>query len=346
MNMHAKLHSRKPRQPHRRSPLRRMCIVWLATLLSACSALPGADLPTAIPSEMLPTVIAMTMEASRPTLQALISAQPVQEIVPSDTPTALPPTPAPPSPTSAPSATATQASELSPNPPSSPPDSPVAPDADIILRNIGQLSRLASPITINAYLEPGADGRVQIDLLGEDRRVLARQIKVLNWVDRDGKATLYMKLEFEIPGTAEVGRLAISTTDQFGRLTALNSIPVILISIGESDILPVSDRQAAIAVLVPQPRTLVQGKTLLVYGLARPAADDYLVVQLIAEDGSVVGKRVTRVEPAGEESHGSFTVEVPYHVEQPTSALLTVWQGEDSLSDIIYLTTVEVMLSP
>ena len=332
----------------RRNPSlsKKVLFVLIAWLFTGCqwSSAPGQVTP--LPTELLPTVIAKTMEAGR---TVIAQAKPTSTLV---TTTSLPPT----SPTETPKmllasptftaeSIATQTS-LPLEPGDQPPPSPEIPLADIQVRGIGQLSRIASPITINAYLKPGADGRIQVDLLGEDWRVIARVIKVVSYLDQFGKATIYFQLPFEIPGTAEDGRLRISTTDVAGRTTALTTIPLILISIGETDIFPAADSLASITVLVPAPKTLIQGKTMVVYGWARTSSDRYLMVQLVSDDGRVVGKRVTKVDKATLDGYGNFTVEVPFVVNGPTPALLMVWEGEENFSNIINLTSVEVMLSP
>jgi hypothetical protein len=309
-------------------------VLGFAFLLMACNSLPAAVLPTPFPTEYMPTVVAMTLEAFRPVLTRVPIFTPTPEVIPTET---LTPTFTP-----IPSSTNT----LIPPSPTNPPLQPQIPAAEIQIRTLGQLSKVASPITINAYLKPGAENRVQIELLGEGNSVLARQIKVLPWVDRYGKATLYMKLDFEIPATAEAARLRISVMDEFGRTTAVNSVPLILISIGESDILPPPDALASIYIELPTSKSLIQGKSLLAHGWARPNSDDYLMLQLIGEDGKVLGKRVTNVETPGQSGYGSFTAEVPFFVTEPTPALLVVWEGEGSLSNIIHLTGVEVLLSP
>ena len=85
---------------------------------------------------------------------------------------------------------------------------------------------------------------------------------------------------------------------------------------------------------------------MVVYGWARTGSDHYLMVQLVAEDGRVVGKRVTKVDKTSLDGYGNFTVEVPFVVSGPTPALLLVWEGDDNFANIINLTSVEVMLSP
>jgi hypothetical protein len=320
--------------------------VLLAWAFTGCqwSSVPGQVTP--LPTEILPTVIAKTMEAER---TVIAQAKPTSTLV---TATSLPltsPTETPKTLQESPTLTAELIASQTPlplEPGDQPPPSPEIPLADIQVRGIGQLSRIASPITINAYLKPGADGRIQVDLLGEDWRVIARVIKVVSYLDQFGKATIYFQLPFEIPGTAEGGRLRISTTDAAGRTTALTTIPLILISIGETDIFPAADSLASITVLVPASKTLIQGKTMVVYGWARTSSDHYLMVQLVTDDGHVVGKRVTKVDKATLDGYGNFTVEVPFIVNGPTPALLVVWEGEENFSNIINLTSVEVMLSP
>jgi hypothetical protein len=309
-----------------------------AFLLTACNNLSIPGLPTPYPTEYLPTVIALTLEAGRKVLASPATptyppTQPEETVLATPPEASITPNPTP---------------SKTPNPPT--PTQPAQefeiPKADIQIRGLGQLSKVASPITVYAYLKPGAENRVQIELLGEGNRVLARQIKVLPWVDRYGKATLYMKLDFEISATAEAARLKISVTDEFGRITAVNSVPLILISIGESDILPPADSLAPIAIQLPTRKSLIQGKSLLVHGWARPSSDDYLMLQLVGEDGRVLGKRVTNIETAGQNGYGIFTAEVPFFVTGPTPAVLVVWEGEGSLSNIIHLSSVEVLLSP
>jgi len=303
--------------------------------LSACQSLLPTSMPTLIPVEYLPTAIALTLVAANP---SLASPAGVTE-TPAPTPTLEPSY----TPTLEPISTATA---TSPPPPPAVAPLPSIPEAKIRIRSPGDLSRVASPITINAYLRPGDEGKVIIELLGEDRRVVSRQIKVLPWVDKDGFASLYIKLDFEISATAEAGRLVISSPDEFGRTKWLNSVPLILISLGEPDIIPPVDTLETIVIQQPPPRTLVQGGTLLVHGTIRPSSDQYFMAQLITTDGRVVGKRVGNAPFPAEGSFTSFTVEVPYSVTEPTEARLVVWEGEGGFSNIVHLSSVEVMLSP
>ncbi len=323
---------------------------WLliAMLLSGCSGLLGPDLPTPVPTGYLPTLIALTLEAQPETTRQSTATR-----VPA-TPALETPTPEKPSPTSTAQPTrtltpTTAGPTATPYPQSPSPEPTVIgeiPNAEIEIRNLGPLSRVTSPLHIYGYLRPGAGGKVRIELLGEDHRLLARQIKTFTTLPAGAWAVLLTDLEFEIAGVAEAGRLQISVDDEYGRTTALNSVPLILLSLGDNDITPPIDVLAPISIQQPQRKTLVQGGTLLVSGIARPGSDQPLMVKLLSTEGQELGMRLAKVNDPIQNGYGSFVVEVAYSVEKTTPALLVVTEGGRNLNDVIHLTSKEIVLSP
>lgn len=318
--------------------------------VSACNVLLGPEIPTPIPTQYLPTVIALTVQAN---LEAQSQPSPIQEIsaavldemteTPEATPSPTPqPTPAPPTPTaSGPSAT-----PYTLPPPPTPTPTPTIPNAAIEIRNLGAYSKVVSPLHIYTYLKPGAGGKVRIELIGEDDRVLVRQIKVMDFVPTGAWAVMSMDLDFEIAATAESAWLKISVDDEYGRTVALNSVPLILLSVGEADIVPPLDVLAPIVIQEPTKKTLIQGGKVFVSGMARPNGPNPLLVQLITAEGRQVGFRLAGVETPQPGAYGPFAVEVPYQISDPVKVLLTVSEGADSITDVIHLASIEVMLSP
>lgn len=207
------------------------------------------------------------------------------------------------------------------------------------------MSRVVAPLQVNASVKPGADGRVRVELLGEDGRLLVR--KILNVGNVQGWALISESLDFEITAAAETGRLVISTYDSFGRLNALRAVDMILLSLGESDLNPPGSDQEAVIVLEPLPNKLIQGGLLLVNGLTNLPAETPLLVELITAQGKVVGYRLGAipVDPQGE--YVPFIVEVPYQVDKPTWVRLTIRQDSSGrIPGITYATSLEVLLSP
>lgn len=332
---------------NRRSILRFFYWFWIFTLVThtaGCELPVSSDIPTPYPSEYIPTLIAQTIQAQR-TAQALsqpveLQKTPDQEVLPSASP------PSPPLPSSTPTETPTPSPEQLLPFAVTPPSKATIPKAIIQINRPGPYSKVVSPISLQAYLKPGKGKQVQVELFGEDRRVLVRLIQPVAWIDRSGFAKIYKDIPFEIPGVAEAAYLTLSVTDDLGRVTAVNSVPLILLSIGDSDVIPAVDLRAPILIQQPQPNALLQGKKVIASGLVRSGGDTYLMIQLLDAQGSVLGQRVTNVQPAEELGFGSFNTEVFYTVSEPTPALLVVWQGVGSLSNILYLASVEVLLSP
>lgn len=323
----------------------RLCLAgWLVLVLSGCGRLATPELPTPYPTEYLPTVIAQTAQAyPTQTAPPVPSNTPVPSATPSPVNTGATPTPAA-------SATPLLDSGITvqpetPTPTETTTDPGELPNAKIEIRNLGPLSRVVSPLPIYAYLQPGAGSKVKIELLGEDNRLLARQIKTFTSLPPGAWAVLITELDFEIAATAESARLRLSVADEQGRITELNSVPLILLSFGEADIIPPANVKAPIIIAQPTRRTLIQGGKAVVRGLARLETGQPLLVQFIDPSGAQVGMRLAAVETLEGSAYGTFAVEVPYNVSKYAEALLVVSEGSEA-EYIKHLTSVEVRLSP
>lgn len=372
--------------------------VFLAAGLTACNLPNQTDLPTPVPPEELPTVIAATMAAYQTELPNLLAngtaaiepegghSESGKTLEPTatlklelpeltDDPTPTPEageeaTPTPPA-TGFPVSSATCGSAVTSvtagtpgagttpgsegNPGSeiaasleikpTPTAFPEIPIAGIQIFKPGDLSKVASPIEVSAYLRPGAGGQVTIELFGEDGRLLARQIRVYD-VTPGARVNLHESVPFQISAAAEVGRLVLSMADEAGRTIAVNSIDLILLSMGDSDINPSDAFLDFIYIQQPKLKTLVQGGSILVSGLARPFIDQSLVVHLIAEDGRVVGQRLVAVGDRAANGYGEFAVEVSYQVSKLTPVRLTIYEVGSPISPYRYLSSLELVLGP
>jgi hypothetical protein len=319
----------------------------LFVFVCGCNAPMKSKLPTPMPTEYLPTAVALTLEAGKTIYPPLVvegstdTPQVIQES-PTLTQTSLPPS--------------LEAATMLPTliTPTSIDVSPTAisygsvsiPTAEIEIRAPGHLSKVASPISVYAIFKPGYMQRARVELIGEDFRVLSREIITLPYVNRDGVAILSTKVNFEIPGAAEAARLSISVEDEYGRMTALNSIPLILISIGDSDVIPKLDMRQPIFFQQPAPRTLIQGNKVVASGRAHPDGDEFIMIQLVAQDGKIVGKRVCSLSEPDASDYGLFVIDVPFTVTESTPVLMTAWQSDGGFSNIIHLTSQEILLSP
>jgi hypothetical protein len=225
--------------------------------------------------------------------------------------------------------------------------------SEIAILRPGQLSRHTSPIRVLASFSNEADSRTIITLYGEDSRVLAqRNFDILPYQD-PVNGNVILDLDFTIQGLAETGKLEFKVFDAYGRLRALNSVYLILLSRGITDRNYAPEDGERIDLQIPFPdQTEIEGSTLFLAGLVRltqPPEEDNpkpLTVQLVAENGDVVGDGQASVVLSPGSAVGQFVAEIPYQVTAPTRVLLTIAIEEGRLPGFAYLRTFELTLLP
>ena len=295
-------------------------VVLLLGLLTSCTTPAASPIPTAYPPEYLPTVIAWTADAAN-TLGTEVALALTPTVLPSDTPR---PTPSP-----MPRPTFTQTTIPGHDP------------AAIQIFMPGPMSKVISPITLRMNIVAGESEKVQIDLYGEDGRLLARNLKR---VPTSGKGVpQQVKIPFEIRAAAEVGRITVSTTDKVGRLQSLNSVRVLLLSSGVNEINPPGNPSEPVGVFSPLPEEPVSGGVLNVRGDVWPFNLNPVLLELVGPDGKSLGLRIINVDQLDPQL---FETTIPYKVSEPTLARLTLLQDDDRMDGLFYVYSQEVLLNP
>lgn len=328
-------------------------VLFLLFLLTGCSIFGDeavAPIPTLIPPEFVPTMIALT-------LQAGFSPTPP----PSDTPLPPPPTRTPrrfatrtpyptrtftPTPTSTFTFTPTNTPTITLTPTETPtPTSTPVPEiglAPIRISRPGPLSRVLSPIPVRANVALPPDGVFRIELIGEDGRLLARKVLTYPGI----AVNLNTELEFGIAVAAETARLQIRTEDAYGRPLALGSVEIVLLSQGTAEITPAGHSLERIVILEPRPQSTVQGGTLFIWGKALPNRENALLVELITREGKVVGQRLAGLTPLPGEVYQHFEAEVPYNVREATVVRVVITERDSRIPGPTHITTMEILLNP
>ena len=323
-------------QPRNRLFFVFVCLL-ICTGLSGCAALQLERVPTLFPTEQLPTVIALTARAaaSQTPPSARLATETLQAMfAPSMTisPTATFTVTASPTPTST----------LTPTP--TPTPSLTIPEADIQITNPGPLSRVVSPFMLTTHLIPGETRRAEVALWGEDGRLIYRRLFVFKSLNE--RTSIAARIPFESSAVAETGRLVIQVKDEHNRLISLASHELILMTEGEADVNVPGDLLAPIVITKPEEKVLVQGDALDISGWVRMAPGHNLLVELVAADGRVVGSRLAEVESGPQGEHVPFVAEVPFQVNAPTWARVTISERKPGVEMPLNLASVEVLLSP
>jgi hypothetical protein len=303
----------------------------LLAALVGCNSFLGTEIPTAIPPEFMPTAIARTQTAlaEATALAQGASDTPTPRVDESVTPT--------PSPTKTPRPTYTPKNTYTPSP-------ELYPDAAIQIAAPGPMSRVLSPIKLRVHLVPGWQHKLRIELFGEDGRLLARQVttaySVQPW------AWLFVDVPFEVGAVAEVARLQVSTEDQYGRINALSSVRLLLLSSGYEEINPPGPVWERCLIIAPKPEGEARGGMVIVSGKIRPVNEQPLIVELTTTDGAIIATRLVYVLPPKGDVYVPFATDVPYSVVEPIVVRLSVRQLDDRIGGTAYLYSQLLTLFP
>lgn len=303
--------------------LRQILFASFLGLLAACST-QAAPTPTPLPPDYLPTVVALTGQAAFATAAAL-------------TPTAAPTeTPLPVLETPIPTATPTLAAGFTDY-------------AQIRFLSPGPMSSLSSPFVVQAIVAAGESERIQVDLLGEDGRLLQRLSQKLT----RNPLGIFQRFEitYEIRAVSEAGYIRISTKDDFGRLQALNTMPVLLYSVEGGQVNPTGNTiYERIAMDGFKEKLNFYAGEVSLQGRIWPFNDQPFVVELITNDGKPISTRILNMNGIDTQP---FETTLPYSVSEVTPARLTFRQenpllaiSDPDLGKLVYVYTVEVILNP
>jgi hypothetical protein len=192
----------------------------------------------------------------------------------------------------------------------------------------------------------GNAGKLSIELIGEDGRVIASE--VINHGKDDGvRFWMAPDLPFEIDAVAETARLQVSNQDAYGRAIGRASVDLILLSVGRNEINPPAIDQEPYLIRRPDEDDVVKGGILTLEALARPVNDSPLIIELIDENNeTLASKSVTVDPPSGPLSHTPFRVEIPYKVSGTTPVRLVIRQEGSRIPGTVALVSQKIVLEP
>ncbi len=222
---------------------------------------------------------------------------------------------------------------------------PSPPLAYLRILQPGPMSKVTSPINLNASVIPGPDGVVRVELYGEDGRLLSRQ--VLRYGMPQGmRFGISAKIDFEIPGVAEAGRLQVRVDDAAGRPIALSSVDLVLLSVGNDELNPAPPPLEPFVILLPTANQVVSGGDLVISGLARPLNGEPLILELYDNQGNVISSRQVQVDPDPDGSAVPFTTDIPYKVSAQTPVRLIVRQPDEHVPGDVAISSLTLTLAP
>lgn len=209
----------------------------------------------------------------------------------------------------------------------------------------GNSSRVVSPIQISAEIQPDAGGLVRLELLNKQGKAIARQLLRLDAGENGSSVPFTAELPFEIPTKEAEALLTLSLLDPFYRPVALRSARITLHAGGEAQIEPTQEAKPWITLTHPEPMDILTGGSLTVAGTATPRTENPLLIELIADDGRVIGSAQVRVQSPVQ----TFAFETKlfyYYIQSFTDARLVVRQSESAYNTTVVLDSTLIGVAP
>lgn len=216
------------------------------------------------------------------------------------------------------------------------------PEDSLIITSPGPGSRVRAPLKVLGDLNLEQGEVLLIELRGDDGRLLVRHLHRKGLTIDDSLAAA---LNFQLRDREEAGRLLLISRDIHQRTSAVNSVDLVL-SAGVELILPAVGASQSIQIRQPTAGLVQSGGNIIVSGTIRTETEDPLHVELINQEGGIVGQRLAGIagNPGGDSR--TFTVEVPYSVSATTPVRVVVYEDGGLISPVRHLTSLEVILEP
>jgi hypothetical protein len=302
------------------------CTQAASTQLPTLARLSETPIPTELPT-LIPTTVPPTVElASLTPAEASPTPESISEAVPTET---LPPIPT---------------LNLPPTLGVTAIPTPSADSGMIQFLGPGPLSKIVSPFKVYGYAVPGHNGLGTLDLYGEDGHLLAS--KLLSLYTPYKWASFSLGMSFEINTMGELGRLTLTTQDNYGRVNAVNSVHLLLLSEGTSIINQPGDLRERCVIIQPVAGQRLSGGVLTVSGKMRPFDNLPLTLELVGRDGSIIGTQLVGISNIPNDDGVPFNADIRYSISKPMWALLSVRQNDDQIGGLMYLYSQEIFLNP
>ena len=171
-------------------------------------------------------------------------------------------------------------------------------------------------------------------------RNLLRSVNYSNQFDK-----VIVELPFETNAAAELGRLQISTQDDYGNVQAVKSVHLMLLSVGSSIVTNPEYLRESVALVEPPLLHYITGGKVIVQGKMQVFNDLPVVLELVDREGQIAGSRIISVGlPDG--SYYEINTDIPYQVTQYTPVRLVIRQSDSRIQGPYYLYSQELFISP
>ena len=202
------------------------------------------------------------------------------------------------------------------------------PPAALQIERPGAYSKLTSPFLVTAIVLPGEGGMVNVQMFGEDGRLMADQLIQLSKLE-SGPQSLATEIKFEPISAGESALVVISTRDYYGRRMAQIGVPVTLLQIGKSEIENAQFNKEAVVLKSPVAGGFYKNGNLHIEGMIHLYNGNPIIVELFTQTGGIVANKALYVKGSEGVDFVPFSLDLPYTVSKRTPVRVTIRQASE-----------------
>lgn len=219
------------------------------------------------------------------------------------------------------------------------------PEESIMILTPASGSRVTSPIQISGVSDPTFEQNLVVRVLLADGTVVAEEPTTIQ-ADAGQRGPFELDLPVDLTSEQNIFIQVFASSPRDGGITHLSSVGVAFTPSGPEDIITRLPFPEQIAIFTPVTGASISGGTVQVRGFGLASFEQTLVVEVLDEDGNVVGSQPVIVDAPGLGEPGPFQADIEYSVSEAGPGRIVVRDVSPAFGGDVHLSSVEVNLAP
>jgi hypothetical protein len=206
-------------------------------------------------------------------------------------------------------------------------------------------SRVTSPIHVSGVSDPTFEQNLVVRVLLADGTLVTEAPTTIQ-ADIGQRGPFEIDLPVDLDTEQNIFIQVFATSARDGGITHLSSVGVTFTPTGPEDIITRDPYREQITIFEPDIGETVSGGIARVTGFGLASFEQTLLVEVLDEDGEVVGSQPVIVDAPDLGEPGHFQADVSYEVSEPGPGRILVRDVSPAFGGNSHLSSVEVNLEP
>jgi hypothetical protein len=221
----------------------------------------------------------------------------------------------------------------------------ILPEESIMLLSPASGSQVTSPIHVSGVADPTFEQNLVVRVLQADGTLVVEAPTTIQ-ADVGQRGPFEIDLPVSLATEQNIFIQVFATSARDGGITHLSSVGVTFTLTGPEDIIERSPYPEQIAIFEPQTGATISGGVVEVSGFGLASFEQTLLVEVLDEDGDVVGSQPVMVSSPGLGEPGPFQANVSYQVSSAGPGRIVVRDISPAFGGDTHRSSVEVDLAP